>query len=356
MHISNAAFSLSTLLTLFPISLTLADEKADLGYLKCASAVIKTTHFPECTSSYKLDCYCQAAAPASSRATPSPSSSAIASSTADRVSAFQLPPETEEICARFGVPRDEIPRYLCDDDAVPVSPRRGSMPMGRVERPHPEDTGDGDSFDGVEEASNSEVKRAMPLEGPRLLIPENEPIDTPLPAPPTSDDDVDNEGAGDNDQKQDQDTGEDRVLDEMGHAVYEVVTVTKTEPQCSCAKTDTATETETADSESSPEPEERTSGALHGTEVAVATPAADSELDTEAESESELKSTDASSSVRVALSPVGTLATPTGVDAEREELGENEPAGEMFKGGAVRMTFSQSVGVLLSLVAGIVLL
>ncbi|KAL2854966.1 hypothetical protein BJY01DRAFT_243418 [Aspergillus pseudoustus] len=366
MHLAHATLSLSTLLALIPISLTLADEKADLGYLKCVSAVIKTTHFPECTSSHKLDCFCEAAAPR-----PSPSSSSIASSTADRVWTFQLPPETEDICASFGVPRDEIPKYLCNDSAVPVSPRRGSTPMGRVEQPLSDDE---KRFDSVEEASSggaNQAKRAIQPEGARLLIPENEPIgNSPPAAAPAPAHAVGKEVGSKNEkekeeeeeeqeEEKDQDMGEDRALDDAEHAVYEVVTVTKTETRCSCAKTTTTTGTETPtaakETESSPDSEEKTSGALHGTDVAVATHAPDSEL--ELETEADLQPTDASSSVRVASSPVRTPVTPTGVDAGREEHGGDKPTGESFQGGAVSgKTFSKSIGVLLGLTAGFILL
>ncbi|KAL3466277.1 hypothetical protein BJX64DRAFT_284847 [Aspergillus heterothallicus] len=371
MHFSHATLPLATLLTLLPISLTFADEKADLGYLKCASAVIKTAHFPECTSSYKLDCFCEAAAPPNRQASPSPSSSSIASTTASREWAFQLPPETEDICASFGVARDEIPKYLCDDSAVPVSPRRGSTPMGRVEHPLRQD---GEDFDGVEEASSGDEvnqKRAVQPEGIRLLIPENEPIGIPLPAPPAPALEAGDEAESKNheqEQRQKEDEkgmGEDRELHDADHAVYEIVTVTKTETRCSCAKTTTATATgtETAEAaeetESSPESEEKkTSGALHGTDVAVSTPAPDSKMDVETETETDagFKPTGASSSVRVASSPVGTAVAPTGVDAEREHHGENQTGAETFQGGAVSMTFSKSVCVLFGLAAGVVLL
>ncbi|KAJ0423744.1 hypothetical protein BJY00DRAFT_309976 [Aspergillus carlsbadensis] len=348
MHLSPATLSF---LALLPISLALPDNEVDLGYLKCVSAVVKTTHFPECTSSYKLDCFCEAAAPGGgSRATPS--SGIIASTAGNRAWVYQLPPETEEICASFGVPRDEIPKYLCDDEAVPVSPRRGSTPMGRIEKPLPDCE---ERFDGIEKASRGEMaKRAIPFEGPRLLIPEHEPRPPAAPAP-AADDDTDRDHEEEKDEEKDQDLRDDRVLDEKEHAVYEVVTVTKTETRCSCAKTATATAatTKTGSPAEDPESEEKTSGALHGIYVANATPAAASEEDTE--TETERKPSGASSSVRVPSSPVGT-AVPTGVDAEREENGENKPAEEMFHGGAVSTAFSKSVGVLVGVVAGFVLL
>ncbi|KAL3453347.1 hypothetical protein BJX65DRAFT_302254 [Aspergillus insuetus] len=361
MHLSPETLSL---LALLPISLALPDNDVELGYLKCASAVIKTTHFPECTSSYKLDCFCEAAG-GGSKATPS--SGIIATTSGNRAWVYQLPPETEEICASFGVPRGEIPKYLCNDDAVPVSPRRGSTPMGRVEKPLLDCE---EHFDGIEESSSGELeKRAIPLEGPRLLIPEHEPA--PAASTPAKDDDanVDPEDPEEEkDEEKDQDLRDDRVLDEKKHAVYEVVTVTKTETRCSCAETATA-DAETASPAEESESEEKTSGALHGTHAAVATPSPaseeDTEIETETETETKRKPTGASSSVRVPSSPVGTAVAPTGVDAEREdeeeeeedeEQGEKKPAEEMFHGGAVSTAFSKSVGVLIAVVAGFVLL
>ncbi|KAL2852709.1 hypothetical protein BJX68DRAFT_265589 [Aspergillus pseudodeflectus] len=341
MHFSPATLSL---LALLPISLALPDNEVELGYLKCVSAVIKTTHFPECTSSYKLDCFCEAAG-GGSRSTSS--SGIIASTPGNRAWVYQLPPETEEICASFGVPRDQIPKYLCDDDAVPVSPRRGSTPMGRVEKPLPDCE---EREDGIEESSSGEMaKRSIPLEGPRLLIPEHEPSPT-APAPET-DDDTDVDEKDEEDEEKDRDQRDGRVLDEKKHAVYEVVTVTKTETRCSCAEPATVAE--------DPESQEKTSGALHGTHVAVPTPAPASEEDTETETETERERNPAgaSSSVRVPSSPAGTSVVPTGVDAEREEeQGEHKPAEEMFHGGAVSTAFSKSVGVLVGVVAGFVLL
>ncbi|KAL3496866.1 hypothetical protein BJX62DRAFT_64269 [Aspergillus germanicus] len=359
MHLSPATLSL---LALLPISLALPDNEVELGYLKCASAVIKTTHFPECTSSYKLDCFCEAAG-GGSKATPS--SGIVATTPGNRAWVYQLPPETEEICASFGVPRGEIPKYLCNDDAVPVSPRRGGTPMGRVEKPLLDCE---EALDGVDESSSGELeKRAIPLEGPRLLIPEHEPA--PAASTPAKYDDanVDPEDPEEEkDEEKDKDLRADRVLDEKKHAVYEVVTVTKTETRCSCEETATA-DAETASPAEESESEEKTSGALHGTHVAMATPAPASKDDTKTETETKHKPTGASTSVRFPSSPVGTAVAPTGVDAEREEdeeegeeeeeeQGENKPAEEMFHGGAVSTAFSKSVGVLIGVVAGFVLL
>ncbi|KAL2863668.1 extracellular serine rich protein [Aspergillus lucknowensis] len=352
MHLSAA-----TLLTLLPITLTLAYKQTDLSYLKCVTAVVKTTHFPECTSSYKLDCFCEAA----SQPQALTNTSGTAGVPHSRTGGFRLPPETEDICASFGVPKNEIPKYLCDDDAVPVSPRRGSTPMVRLEQPvrneveenetetETETEAEIDELDG--EQSTEVVKRAMQPDTPRLLIPENEP------APNTGAANYD--GANESvtkDQEREpnrgliQDQNEDDE-DEEAHAVYEVVTVTKTETRCPCIETASRASTEP---EVGSEGKTSGSGALHETEGAVATSAAVPGFN------SESKPTDVPSPVRVASSSVTTSVAPTGVDAEKEHAGNedsDDEEGEAFQGGAVSMDGSRSViGVLMGVLAGAILL
>ncbi|KAL4810015.1 hypothetical protein BDV18DRAFT_130122 [Aspergillus unguis] len=321
-------FPLKTLTLLGGLTLTLANDEKDLGYLKCASAVVKTTTFPTCTSSYKLDCFCEASARLNKSksilvsAVPSGSAWSGSGAQSERPhgparARVQLAPEVEEICVENGVPRDEIDRYLCDDGVVPASPRRGSTPMGRIE------SKDRDGRDGSDGLEND--KRGISFDETRLLIPENG---------------ADADAAGTEGPKH-----EDQDRNATPEDIYEVVTVTitHTKTECSCAKTPEAGKVHGTPSsvfaEASPTPtpsrsleddddeddDSTMSGAMHGTQIAVAimpSPPSSSELGTGFGSESE--------SVRVASSSVA--PAPTGVDAHNEHgLTQGD---DMFEGGA----------------------
>ncbi|KAL4870943.1 hypothetical protein BDV12DRAFT_194857 [Aspergillus spectabilis] len=358
MHFTPLTLCLLGSLTL---TLTRADNDADLGYMKCVSAVVKTTSFPSCTSSYKLDCFCEAQAQSQKQGEIDENGNAnvgfpgVSKPTRAQV---QLSPEVEEFCAENGIPKDEIAKYLCDDTAVPISPRRGSAPMVRFEAGghdipssalHRDESEDDEKDDEKEVDENDTMtsKRAIQPEMTRLLIPEN---GDETSTPNTETDETQSpEGANQEGSKE----GEDHLA--TANAVYQVVTITETRTMCSCATpTPSVAEDETEESE------EKTSGAMHGTEVGVLTTMSEPEAPSSA-----------SASVHVASSSVvGAKAVPTGVDAEQHSLknGEGEDKvededkdadddeAELFEGGAVSYGVSRSVIVgVLSIIAGFAL-
>ncbi|KAL3482345.1 hypothetical protein BJX99DRAFT_252599 [Aspergillus californicus] len=301
-------------------------EKAlDLGYLRCVSAVVKSTPFPSCTTSYKLDCFCELQGK-------NPSSQVVSH-------------KVEDVCAENGVPRDEIARYLCDDGAVPVSPRRGSTPMGRVGKMQ----GITPMFDPRKEMldHNENEQRGLLPDTPRLLIPENEDetgeSDSTTESIDTQDQDQDQNQDDDQDQTEKKKEEEEKYNIEAETAIYEIVTVTMTETSCPCSSTAAST---TA-------PNLR----IHNTE------AGDVSSPTSAAPGSTSESTgSASGSVRVESSSVGTEdeAVPTGVDAERHGADEDKGKsgdGQMFTGAAAwGMAVSRDVVMLASILAGVVLI
>ncbi|PYH42364.1 extracellular serine rich protein [Aspergillus saccharolyticus JOP 1030-1] len=97
------------LLSTIPLATATASTDQELGYLQCASAIAQTYHSPQCTSPSALDCFCNA-----------PFDPAA------------LDQGVLEDCQGEGVDIGDIPRYICDDASVPVSPRKGSVPMVRL--------------------------------------------------------------------------------------------------------------------------------------------------------------------------------------------------------------------------------
>ncbi|RAH72832.1 extracellular serine rich protein [Aspergillus aculeatinus CBS 121060] len=105
------------------ITLATATTNKDLGYLRCASSIARTYQTPQsqsqsqsqsqpeaqCTSPSALDCFCNAPFDPSA-----------------------LDQATLDECAGEGVEPENIPAYICDDANVPVSPRKGSVPMVRI--------------------------------------------------------------------------------------------------------------------------------------------------------------------------------------------------------------------------------
>ncbi|KAI9371847.1 hypothetical protein BJX61DRAFT_484351 [Aspergillus egyptiacus] len=365
---------LSHLLTLLGcLALVLAEEDLDLGYLKCVSAVVKDFPTSNCTSSHKLDCFCEA----------QKNSHHLYH---DHRPRFNITPEAEGICVKNGVPQTEIPHYLCDDNAGPVSPRRGSAPMVRLEPRQEiepiEDAEDVDDAAGLlgysawddEYASSKEgegwsdvydaavaaaaaedtdedevqgeergdltaikLKRAVVSDGMRLLIPEVEDGGLDVDADAASrnagawseeqDGNLGDYGHHDEDEDEDEDEAQGEDEDGAdGHDVYEVVTVTVTKTECPYEKTAEAS------GQSSGSVSSKTS-AVHGTQVAVLTSSG-------APSKSGAEGT-AASSVYAASSAA---AVPTGVDAENAHGGYQNGDGsddvdkvdeQVLTGGAV---------------------
>lgn len=237
--------------------------------------------------------------------------------------------------------REEISKYLCDDTAVPASPRRGSTPMVRLEgqqeqeqeqeqeKPNPGNSGDSDKeHGGCHEQGTTTSKRAMQPDSARLLIPENDP------EPDTKSD----EGSSKPD-NEDKDKGDDKDGEERESATNDtddtneaVAVVTVTETVCSCDEEATATpdsehspgtEAENEDEAETPEP---TSGATHGTEGVESSAAEPTGV--------------VVSSVRAASSnDAESTPAPTGVDGERQngpkESQSGRPSGETYEGGAM---------------------
>ncbi|KAL4907989.1 hypothetical protein BDW74DRAFT_175775 [Aspergillus multicolor] len=366
---------LSTLTLLASLSLALADQEADLGYLRCVkanslprikSAVVKTTSFPSCASSYKLDCFCEANA----RLQAANARDGLASSAAAAPApGIQLAPEVEELCAENGVPKEEIAKYLCDDTAVPASPRRGSTPMVRIGK-QPQDSGESTSKSTTEnrgeesiestgsKSSLSASKRSITPDSTRLLIPENDTLEREVA--------VDNVNG-------DKKDATERMANT--NAIYQVITVTETRTECSCAKTATPVHGSAAVSQpSAPAPTSATSssendgdddnennthinmsGAMHGTQIAVAILPSPTQMSIAHAAETDDVS---ASSVRVASSDV---PVPTGVDAsQRHGANHNEGAdidAEMFRGAAGVIGVSkEAVLGLLGVAVGVVLL
>ncbi|KAL5043793.1 hypothetical protein BDW71DRAFT_216154 [Aspergillus fruticulosus] len=342
MHLS---LRLSALTLLGSLILALAEQEANLGYLKCVSAVVESTSFPSCASSYKLDCFCEANAllgAANAKVNARNGLTSTSASTAPSANAppIQLAPEVEELCAENGVPKEEITKYLCDDTAVPASPRRGSTPMIRMGQKtaeeaesesdygHTQDKERDDEETGSTETSAS--RRSISPDSTRLLIPEN--------------DSLEREVAVDNDEKE-KDNKEDRMAN--ANAIYEVVTVTETRTECSCAKTATlvrgsaaassaaATPEPTASSSTDDDNEDdeeinthmNMSGAMHGTQIAVAILPTPSQMSAAHTAESDVSA----SSVRVESSDV---PFPTGVDAQQKHGANADGDAEMFEGSA----------------------
>ncbi|OJJ60617.1 hypothetical protein ASPSYDRAFT_87196 [Aspergillus sydowii CBS 593.65] len=333
--------TLHTLTLLGGLSFTLAEKRIDLGYMKCASAIAQSTDFPSCNSSYKLDCFCE-------------TQKASHGSTAR----LQIAQEAENLCAENGVPREELAKYLCDDTAVPASPRRGSTPMGRLEGQQEEEQEQQKSDSETPEDSSKEhggfhkpettaSKRAMQPDSVRPLIPENDPEpDT------TSDEDNSKPDEGDKDKGDDEGEEErEAAANDAEDTNAAVAVVTVTETVCPCDDEATATpdsehspETSAEDEAETPEP---TSGAMHRTEVV--------------ESSSAEPTGAAVSTVRAASSDdAGATPVPTGVDGERQNGPKGSesagPSGEMYEGGAMMNGASKSVVVgVLGVVGGMVL-
>ncbi|BCS22161.1 extracellular serine rich protein [Aspergillus puulaauensis] len=337
--------TLQTLTLLGSLSFTLAEKSLDLGYLKCASAIAQSTEFPSCKSSYKLDCFCEALK--------------VGHGSTARL---QITQGAEDVCAENGVPREEITKYLCDDTAVPASPRRGSTPMVRLsgqqeegqeqeqQKPNVENPEDSDKeHGGCDEPETTPSKRAIQPDSARLLIPQNDP------EPDTKSDEDNSEPDDEDKDKGDDKDGEERnaaTNDEVDtNAAVAVVTVIET--VCACDEEATAA----PDSEHSPETSavgeaetpEPTSGAMHETEGV--------------ESSAAETTGDAVSTVRAASSnDAGATPVPTGVDGERQN-GPNEsdsarPSGETYEGGAMVNGVSKGVMIVgvLGVVGGLVLL
>lgn len=233
--------------------------------------------------------------------------------------------------------KEEITRYLCDDTAVPASPRRGSTPMirmGQKKAEEAESKSDCGSDhhkerDDEETASikTSAAKRSISPGSTRLLIPENDSLEREVA--------VDN---GDDDDKEDKDDEEDRMA--STNAIYEVVTVTETRTACSCAKTATPVHGDEEEEENNTHM--NMSGAMHGTQIAVAILPTPSQMSAAHAAQSDSASTP---SVRVASSnePV-----PTGVDAQQKHGGNEDGDAKMFEG-----TASGVVGVSRGVVLGL---
>ncbi|RDW86852.1 extracellular serine rich protein [Aspergillus mulundensis] len=309
------------------------------------SAVVRTTSFPSCASSYKLDCFCEA-----------------------NKSEIQLAPEVEELCEENGVPKEEISKYLCDDTAVPASPRRGSAPMIRTEEqpqgePESEYTteedGECDEEASASASTDTETpvsasKRAITPNSTRLLIPENDTLEREV-AVDGSDDDNKTET-------------EDGMANT--NAIYQVITVTETRTECSCEQTATPVDGSAAVSEPLPAPtsvdsddnhdaENNTdinmSSAMHGTQIAVAILPTPSQMSIAHAAETDDVS---ASSVRVASSDV---PVPTGLDAEQKHGAKQDDGAdidaEMFRGNAGVIGVSKEVVLgLIGVAAGVVLL
>ncbi|KAL4794610.1 hypothetical protein BDV19DRAFT_389979 [Aspergillus venezuelensis] len=344
------------------------DSEAQLGYLKCVSAVMKTTSFPSWASSYKLDCFCEAQAQTrtlrdeNGLPISSPSASAVASP-----ARLQLEPEVEDLCAENGVPKEDIARYLCDDNAVPASPRRGSTPMVRLGKANTSNSDSRKMEDRqLDDERQGEITgRSIDPNETRLLIPENDPS-------PSKDSDY--AAAKETDKKEE----EDRIAN-MDTSL-ETLTLTVTETVCACESektvdadvdspsppaitSDSAEESESEPTATSVEPHP-----VHGTEIAVAILSSTAALPTPTSTEKDgyAKS---SSSVRLSSSSViVSEPVPTGVDgttnehgSNHEEPGSEEPsatdAANVFEGGAmvnsVYVTRAVIVGVLGVLGAGV---
>ncbi|KAL4965901.1 extracellular serine rich protein [Aspergillus stella-maris] len=363
MHLTTHLKTLTLLGTLAtchsPSAAQKTDSEAQLGYLKCVSAVMKTTSFPSCASSYKLDCFCEAQAQArtlrdeNGLPIPSPPTSTIASS-----ARLQLEPEVEDLCAENGVPKEGIARYLCDDTAVPASPRRGSTPMVRL--------GKANTSDSDRDSRKQITERSIDPNETRLLIPENDP---------SSSEESDDAAAKDTDRDE-----EDRITNI--DTDLKTFTLTVTETVCACesektadadvdspsAPTPTSDSTEDPESESEPTTTSIEPHPVHGTEIAVAILSSTAALPTPTSTEKDgyAKS---SSSVRLSSSSViVSEPVPTGVDGtsnehgtNHEEPGSEEPsatdAADVFEGGAmvnsVYVSRAVVVGVLGVLGAGV---
>ncbi|KAL4957254.1 hypothetical protein BDW69DRAFT_40065 [Aspergillus filifer] len=366
MHLTTHLKALTLLGTLVachsPSAAEKTDSEAQLGYLKCVSAVMKTTSFPSCASSYKLDCFCEAQAEARAsrddNGLPLPSSSASATASAARL---QLEPEVEDLCAENGVPKEDIALYLCDDTAVPASPRRGSTPMVRLGKANASDTGR-DSREQVEEHQIDDerqgeiTERSIDPNEARLLIPENDPS----PSEKSN-----NAATKDTDKDE-----EDRIA--KIDTNLETLTLTVTETVCACESEKTAdadvdspsapapTSDAAEESESEPTATSVEPHPVHGTEIAVAILSSTAALPTPTSTEKDgyAKS---SSSVRLSSSSViVSEPVPTGVDGTTNEHGSNheEPVSEepsatdsadVFDGGAM----VNSVDVSRAVIAGV---
>ncbi|KAL4749933.1 hypothetical protein BDW72DRAFT_213790 [Aspergillus terricola var. indicus] len=315
---------LSALTLLGSLTLTLAEQETDLGYLE-------TTSFPSCGSSYKLDCFCEANAQLEAARTKE-NRDELTSASASTALRVELAPEVEELCAENGVPKGEIAKYLCDDTAVPASPRRGSTPMVRMGQEKAEEAeSESESECGSaqykerddEEAASIEAlasKRSISPGSARLLIPENDSVEREVAV----DDD-------DDDDKDDQDDEGDRMA--STDAIYEVVTVTETRTECSCAKTATPVH---GDEDEENNTHMDMSGAMHGTQIAVAILPTPSQMSAAHAAQSD----NASASVRVASSNV---PVPTGVDAQQKHGANEDGDAEMFEGTADVVGVSRGV-------------
>ncbi|KAL5000282.1 hypothetical protein BDV10DRAFT_183605 [Aspergillus recurvatus] len=338
---------LSALTLLGSLTLALAEQEADMGYLKCVTAVVESTSFPSCASSYKLDCFCEANAQLEAANSEANARNGLTSTSAFigpsvNTPRIQLAPEVEELCAENGVPKEEIAKYLCDDTAVPASPRRGSTPMVRIGQKTAEEveseseSGCGSAQDKErdnEEMASTETsasKRSISPDSARLLIPENNSLEREVAV----DDDGDDEG--------EKDDKEDRMA--KTNAIYEVVTVTETRTECFCAKTAMPVHGSAAASSAAATPEPTStdndneddeennihmnmSGAMHGTQIAVAILPTPSQMNAAHAADSDASA----SSVRIASSDV---PVPTGVDAQQKHGANEHSDAEMFEGSA----------------------
>ncbi|KAL4817972.1 hypothetical protein BDW67DRAFT_158267 [Aspergillus spinulosporus] len=231
--------------------------------------------------------------------------------------------------------KEEIARYLCDDDAVPASPRRGSTPMVRMgqkkaQEAEPEsDCGSTHHKDRDDEETTSieksASKRSISPSSTRLLIPENDSAAREVAV----DDDDDND--------KDKDDEEDRMA--STNAIYEVVTVIETRTECSCAKTDTPVHGDEENEENNTHM--NMSGAMHGTQIAVAILPTPSQMSATHAAQSDSTS---ASSVRV----VSYVPAPTGVDAQQKHGANEDDDAKMFEG-----TASGVVGVSRGIVLGL---
>jgi hypothetical protein len=172
----------------------------------------------------------------------------------------------------------------------------------------------------------SAAKRSISPSSTRLLIPENDSVEREVAV----DDD-------DDDDKEDKDD-EDRMA--STNAIYEVVTVTETRTECSCVKTAMPVHGDEEHEENNTHM--NMSGAMHGTQIAVAILPTPSQMSAAHAAQSDSAST---SSVRVASSNV---PVPTGVDAQQKHGGNEDGDAKMFEG-----TASGVVGVSRGVVLGL---
>ncbi|PTU17609.1 hypothetical protein P175DRAFT_0526634 [Aspergillus ochraceoroseus IBT 24754] len=325
----------STLAAFNLVGLALAAQDNGLGYMQCATAVVEDLSFPECSSSYKLDCFCAASA-------------------GKDIGEMKLSPSAEEVCSKNGVAPKDIPKYLCDDANVPVSPRRGSTPMVRLGSEADENDQDHESDREMQQThkratkpdsdSTSSEEEEEEEKTNRLLIPQAAPNAAPVFAhatekvlyqvpSTTADCACESERAMPTDPVSDADADAESVPAKMGSSMAGASpTVTGTTEGETQTRTRIETETvaRTADAENT-----NTAHAAMAPLPSGAVPSV-------------------SSKIVVVSSTVRAAATPTGADAARKH-GPNQSQGEKFTGAAVgiEVVLSRVVVGVLGVVAGL---